>query len=342
MRTIKFIVKRLVYSVFVLVGLSILIFGIARVMPGHPARMALGARAPEWAVERLREEMHLNEPLYVQYYYWAKEALHGDFGMSLVTRRSVANDIKEFLPASLELALYAGIFMGIIGITLGTISGWYSNTWIDNLVRVISYIGIVTPSFVFAIFFVLIFSYVLEIFPTMGRIAPDLIPPPRITGMITLDALITGNFAIFLDALKHLFLPAISLAMGPLAQEARITRSSITDNVKKDYIAAERSCGIPERTIMFKYLLKPSLIPTISIYGLDFASLLGNAFLIELIFNWPGLSRYGMNAMLRKDLNAMTAIILVFGLVFVIVNIIVDIIVEYLDPRIRLGVERGQ
>jgi peptide/nickel transport system permease protein len=304
--------------------------------------MALGARAPGWAVERLREEMHLNEPLYVQYYYWAKGALHGDFGMSLVTRRSVANDIKEFLPASLELALYAGIFMGIIGITLGTISGWYSNTWIDNLVRVISYIGIVTPSFVFAIFFVLIFSYVLEIFPTMGRIAPDLIPPPRITGMITLDALITGNFAIFLDALKHLFLPAISLAMGPLAQEARITRSSITDNVKKDYIAAERSCGIPERTIMFKYLLKPSLIPTISIYGLDFASLLGNAFLIELIFNWPGLSRYGMNAMLRKDLNAMTAIILVFGLVFVIVNIIVDIIVEYLDPRIRLGVERGQ
>jgi len=342
MRTIKFIVKRLVYSVFVLVGLSILIFVIARVMPGHPARMALGARAPEWAVERLREEMHLNEPLYVQYYYWAKGALHGDFGMSLITRRSVANDIKEFLPASLELALYAGIFMGIIGITLGTISGWYSNTWIDNLVRVISYIGIVTPSFVFAIFFVLIFSYVLEIFPTMGRIAPDLIPPPRITGMITLDALITGNFAIFLDALKHLFLPAISLAMGPLAQEARITRSSITDNVKKDYIAAERSCGIPERTIMFKYLLKPSLIPTISIYGLDFASLLGNAFLIELIFNWPGLSRYGMNAMLRKDLNAMTAIILVFGLVFVIVNIIVDIIVEYLDLRIRLGVERGQ
>lgn len=342
MRTIKFIVKRLIYSILVLVGLSILIFVIARVMPGHPARMALGARAPEWAIERLREEMHLNEPLYVQYYCWAKGALHGDFGMSLVTRRGVADDIKEFFPASLELALYAGIFMGIIGITLGTISGWYSNTWIDNLVRVISYIGIVTPSFVFAIFFVLIFGYVLEIFPTMGRIAPDLIPPPRITGMITLDALITGDFSIFLDALKHLFLPAISLAMGPLAQEARITRSSITDNVKKDYIAAERSCGMPERTIMFKYLLKPSLIPTISIYGLDFASLLGNAFLIELIFNWPGLSRYGMNAMLRKDLNATTAIILVFGLVFIIVNIIVDIIVEYLDPRIRLGVERSQ
>ena len=319
-----------------------LIFIIARVMPGHPARMALGARAPEWAVERLREEMHLNDPLYLQYYYWVKDALHGNFGLSLVTRRPVSHDIKEFFPASLELALYAGIFMGIVGITLGTISGWYSNTWVDNLVRILSYIGIVTPSFVFAIFFVLIFGYVLEIFPTIGKLTPGVVPPPPITRITTLDALITGHFTVFFDALKHLLLPAISLAMGPLSQEARITRASLVDNVQKDYIACERSCGMSERTIMFKYLLKPSLIPTISISGLDFASLLGNAFLVELIFNWPGLSRYGMNAMLQKDLNAMTAVILVFGLVFIIVNIIVDLVVGYLDPRIRLGAERTQ
>jgi len=340
-KTIKFIAKRLVFSVFVLVGLSILIFVIARVMPGNPARMALGARAPEWVVERLREEMHLNEPLYVQYYYWAKGALHGNFGMSLITRRSVANDIKEFFPASLELALYAGIFMGIIGIILGTISGWYANTWVDNLVRIISYMGIITPSFVFAIFFVLIFSYVLEILPTIGRLTPGVVPPPSITGIITFDALITGHFNVFFDALKHLLLPAISLAMGPLSQEARITRASLVDNVQKDYIASARSCGIPERTIMFKYLLKPSLIPTITIYGLDFASILGNAFLVELIFSWPGLSRYGMNAMLQKDLNAITAVVLVLGLVFIIANIVVDLTVGYLDPRIGLGTERS-
>ena len=340
-KTIKFIAKRLVFSVFVLVGLSILIFVIARVMPGDPARMALGARAPEWVAERLREEMHLYEPLYVQYYYWAKGALHGDFGMSLVTRRSVANDIKKFFPASLELALYAGIFMGIIGIILGTISGWYANTWVDNLVRVISYMGIITPSFVFAIFFVLIFSYVLEILPTIGRLTPGVVPPPSITGIITFDALITGRFNVFFDALKHLLLPAISLAMGPLSQEARITRASLVDNVQKDYIASERSCGIPERTIMFKYLLKPSLIPTITIYGLDFASIFGNAFLVELIFSWPGLSRYGMNAMMQKDLNAITAVVLVLGLIFIIVNIVVDLTVGYLDPRIGLGTERS-
>jgi len=340
-KTIKFIAKRLVFSVFVLVGLSMLIFVIARVMPGNPARMALGARAPEWAVERLREEMHLNEPLYVQYYYWAKGALHGNFGMSLITRRSVADDIKAFFPASLELAFYAGIFMGIIGIILGTISGWYANTWVDNLVRIISYMGIITPSFVFAIFFVLIFSYVLEILPTLGRLTPGVVPPPSITGIITFDALITGRFNVFFDALKHLLLPALSLAMGPLSQEARITRASLVDNVQKDYIASARSCGIPERTIMFKYLLKPSLIPTITIYGLDFASILGNAFLVELIFSWPGLSRYGMNAMLQKDLNAITAVVLVLGLVFIIANIVVDLTVGYLDPRIGLGTERS-
>jgi len=336
MTLLKQLSKRILYAVFVLIGLSILIFTIARVMPGKPARMALGPRAPQFAIDNLRNQMHLNEPLHIQYYYWVRDALKGDLGESLVTRRNVAEDIKETFPASLELAIYSGIFMGVMGVILGTISGWYNNTWVDNVVRVFSYIGVVTPSFVFAIFFMLIFCYGLEIFPTIGRISPGFEAPLKITGFITVDALLAGNFAIFLDGLKHLFLPALSLAMGGIAQEARITRSSFADNATKDFIAAERACGFPERIIMFKYLLKPSLIPTISIFGLDFASTLGNAFLIELIFNWPGISYYGMNAMLRKDLNAITATILVLGIVFVIVNIIVDLVVEYLDPRIRL------
>jgi len=333
----KFIIKRLAYSVFVLVGLSILMFAIARVVPGDPARMALGPRAPEWAVQRLRDEMHLEDPIYVQYYHWVKGAVHGDFGRSLVTRRSVASDIKEFFPASLELALYSGFFMGLMGIALGAVSGWYKNRWIDNAVRILSYIGIITPSFVFAIFFVLIFGHALQILPTIGRIPSSLTPPPRITGMITFDALVTGNLFLCLVGLKHLLLPAISLAMGPLSQEARITRTTMASNLDKDYVAAERSSGLAERTIMFKYLLKPSLIPTISIYALDFAAIIGNAFVVELIFNWPGLSRYGMNAMLQKDLNALVAVVMVYGILFMVVNIIVDLVVGLLDPRIRLG-----
>jgi len=334
MNNIKFISKRLLYSVLVLVGLSIVIFIMTHVMPGDPIRMALGTNAPDWVVENLRKEMHLNDPIYVQYYYWIKGALHGNFGKSLVTQRDITKDIKDFFPATMELSIYAAIFMGIIGIILGTLSGKYSNTWVDNIIRMISYLGVVTPSFVVAIFLILIFGYVLKIFPTMGRIDPNLILPPRVTGMITIDALIAGNFVVFFNALKHLLLPAISLALGPMSSESRITRSALLDNLEADYIANARSCGIPERIIMFKYLLKPSLIPTISMYGLDFAQLFSSAFLVELIFNWPGFARYGMNAILQKDLSAIVAVILICGLIFTIVNIIVDYIVSYLDPRI--------
>lgn len=342
MGILRFLAKRLLFSVFVLLGLSILIFLISRVLPGDPVRMALGPRAPEWAVQKLREQMHLDKPLPVQYYYWLVGALHGDLGQSLFTRRAVLDDIKEFLPATMELALFAGVIMAVFGILFGAIAGRYSNTWIDNVVRIFSYIGVVTPSFVFAILFLLLFGYLLGWFPTAGRLSPGIPRPPVITGMITFDALITGNWAALGDALWHMVLPALALALGGMAQEARITRSTISDNLKKDYIASAKGFGVPERLVILKYLLKPSLIPTVSILGLDFASLLGNAFLVELIFNWPGFSRYGINAMLRKDLNAIAAVVMVLGVVFVTVNIIVDLVVAWLDPRIRLGAERGK
>jgi peptide/nickel transport system permease protein len=159
---------------------------------------------------------------------------------------------------------------------------------------------------------------------------------------MTVDSLLAGNLTAFFDALWHLILPGVALAMGGLAQEARITRATMSDNLTKDYIASARSLGIPERVIMNKFLLKPSLIPTISILGLDFAGTMSNAFLVELIFIWPGMSRYGINAMLRKDLNAIAAVILILGLVFVVVNILVDIVVAQLDPRIRLAPGRGE
>lgn len=337
-----FIGRRIFQSIFVLLGLSILIFIIARIMPGDPARVAVGARAPQWVVENLREQMHLNDPLYVQYGYWLRDALRGDFGISLFTRRNVAEDVREFLPASLELVFVSGIMAGVAGISLGAISARFKDTWVDNLLRVFSYFGVVTPSFVFAILFLLLFGLALKWLPPIGRLSDGIPKPPMITGMITFDALLAGQFATFWDAFKHLLMPALALAMGALAQEARITRSSMADNLSKDYIAAERALGIPERVIMGRFLLKPSLIPTISVFALDFASGLSNAFLVELIFNWPGLSRYGMNAMLRKDLNAISAVILILGITFTIANIIVDLVVGGLDPRIRLSAGRSE
>ena len=342
MSMLNFLVRRIIYSVFVLLGLSIVIFVIARIMPGDPARMAVGARAPQWVVDRIREQMHLNEPLTVQYGYWLSDAIRGDFGLSLVTQRPVTNDIKEFFPASLELVLLAGLLSAAGGIGLGTLSARYKDTWIDNVVRLFSYAGVVTPSYIFAIFFVLLFGWTLKWFPIIGRLSEEVTKPPVVTGLVTVDSLLAGQVGTFLDALRHLVLPALALAMGPIAQEARITRSSMADNLSKDYIASARALGISERVVMGRFLLKPSLIPTVSILGLDIAATFSVAFLVELIFNWPGLARYGMQSMMHKDLNAISAVILVLGAIFVTVNIIVDIIVAWLDPRIRLSAARSE
>ncbi|MCX8063044.1 MAG: ABC transporter permease [Anaerolineales bacterium] len=342
MSMLRFLIQRALYSIFVLLGLSIVIFIIARIMPGDPARMAVGARAPQWVVDRLREQMHLDKPIAVQYYYWLRDAVRGDFGLSLITQRPVTNDIKETLPASLELALYSSLIAGFFGIGMGIVSARYKDSWIDNLSRLFSYAGIVTPSYIFAILFILLFGFALKWFPIIGRVSENVPLPPKITGLVTIDALIQGQFSTFLDALWHIILPSFSLAMGSIAQAARITRSSMADNLTKDYIANVRALGVSERAIMSRFLLKPSLIPTISILGLDIAAILSVAFIVESIFNWPGMARYGMNAMLYKDLNAISAVILVFGAAFAIMNIIVDLIVAYLDPRIRLRAAKGE
>ncbi len=340
MRSAFFVVRRLAYSGFTLLGLSILIFVIARVLPGDPARMALGPRAPDWTVQQLREQLHLDEPLYTQYYLWLAGAARGDFGDSLYTRRPVITDMKEFLPATAELVLLAGVMQIILGLGLGIFAGRYRNSWMDNGVRLFSYLGVATPAFVFAVVFLLTFGYLLDVLPTRGRLSPGVVRPPAITGMMVLDALLTGNFTAAADTLRHMILPALSLSLGGVAQLARITRVAISENLGKEYIFAARQYRVPEWKVTLKYLLRPSLIPPISILGMQIGVLFGNAFLVELVFHWPGFSRYGINAMLRNDLNAISAVVLIMGTIYVGLNLCVDMIVGILDPRIRLG-ERG-
>ncbi len=342
MHTLTFIARRTMHSLFVLMGLSIVIFVISHVVPGDPARMAVGYQAPEDVVQNVREYMHLNEPLLIQYGYWLRDALQGNLGKSLVTGRNVNEDVRQFFPATFELALFSGFIMALGGIALGTISAHYKDKWLDNLVRVLAYLGIVTPAFVFGIIFLLVFGMSLKWLPSLGRLSENLKPPPVATGLMTVDTLLAGDLNSFGDAVKHLLMPGVALAMAGVAQSARLTRATMSDNLVKDYIAAERALGIPERAIMWRFLLKPSLIPTVSIMGLDFAATIGNAFLIEVIFHWPGISRYGVEAMLHKDLNSITAVVLVLGLVFVIVNICVDLIIGALDPRIRLAAQRSE
>lgn len=336
MKFSSFLFKRLFHSIFVIFGLSIVIFIIARVVPGDPARMALGPRAPVEVVQRLRQEMYLDKPLPEQYFYWIRGVLSGDFGRSLVTKRAVSEDIKEYLPATLELAIFAGILMVIFGILLGTLAARYKDTWVDSLIRILSYFGVAIPAFVVAIIFMLLFGYYWPILPVLGRLSPGISYPTRITGLLTLDSLTQRNFVAFWDAFKHLILPSVALSLAHIFQDARINRSAIVDNMRKDFLSAERGYGIPERVIMFKYLLKPSLVASVSMMGMEIANIFANAFLVEMIFNWPGLSRYGISAMMSKDLMAISSVFVVFGAIFMVMNIIVDIILAFLDPRARL------
>jgi len=336
----KFIYRRLLLAIPIFIGLSIFIFIIARLVPSDPARLALGPRAPVEVVEQLRKELYLDKSLPAQYWIWLTNILHGDFGKSLVSKRPVVVDIKEYLPATLELVFFTAIFRAFFAILLGTLAARNKDKWVDNLIRVFSYIGVSIPSFVLAIFFIVIFGYTWPILPVFGRLSSQFIVP-RVTGFMVFDSLLAGNLDAAWNAFTHLILPTVALALAGTLQEARITRSSMVDNLSKDFISAERGYGIPERIIIFKYLLKPSLIPTVSVMGMDIAATLGNAFLVELILNWPGISRYGMNAMLYKDLNAISGTVLIIGLSFIFFNIAVDIIVAFLDPRIYLGGVRG-
>ena len=319
-----------------MVGLSILIFVIARVLPGDPARLALGPRAPQSAVNALRAAMHLNDPIWTQYFYWVQGIFTGNWGISILTQRNVLQDVEEFLPATIELIGFAAIIDIVIAVPLGLLAGRYANSAVDNGVRILSYLGIAIPSFVVAILLQLFLGYGTHLFPIIGRLGQTTPAPPTITGLYTVDSLLTGNFGTFADAVWHLILPATALALGPIAQEARIMRSAVVENLHRDYTLSEISHGLPESTISLKYLMKPSLIPTTTIYALDISAQIANAFLIELIFNWPGFSRYGLNAMLGKDLNSIVAVVLVAGVMFAVANILVDLVVGYLDPRIRL------
>jgi peptide/nickel transport system permease protein len=337
MRLGPFILRRLAISIFVLFGLSVLIFLIARVVPGDPARMALGPRAPVDVVERLRQQMYLDKPLLQQYGLWLRDVVaHGNLGDSLLTRRPVKQDIREFFPATLELVGLTAIFIIIAGISLGVISARYANTWVDKVVRLFSYLGIVTPAFAWAVILMLLFCFVWHLFPSYGRLTEGVMPPVTITGMYTIDSLLNGRLDLFWDAVVHLILPAIALALPPMSQAARLTRSSMADNQNKDYIASMIAYGVPNRVVTGKYLLKPSLISPITVMALDIAATFGYAFMVEKVFGFPGLARYGIQVMLNKDVNAIVGVVMVLGVVFITLNIVVDIIVAYLDPRIRL------
>lgn len=331
---VRLLAKRLGTSLIVLFGVSMLIFAIARVIPGDPARIALGPNSSPEQVLQLRERLRLDESFVTQYAYFLSDLLHGDLGISLYTNRPVTSDIAQFLPATLELVIVSGIMMVLLGLPLGVLSARYRGSWIDNAIRLVTLLGVSAPSFVWAVILMLIFAFYLPIFPVAGRIS-DTIAIQSATGFLLIDTLLTGNFKAFGNAAWHIVLPAFALALSGIGQAARLTRSNMVETYEKPYIEMAQSYGFPEKRIASRYAFRPSLIPSLTIIGLDFAAMLGSAFLVESVFAWPGLSRYGVAVILRKDLNAIVGTVLIISAMFLIVNVIVDLLIAVINPRIR-------
>lgn len=333
--TFVMLVKRAVHFILVLMLLSFLIFSFIRLIPGDPVRLSLGVMAPEETVQRMRHELYFDRPLVVQYFHWLQGVVtKGDFGQSLYTHHAVSQDIATYLPRSLELAFYAAILILIFGVFVGTVSALFKNTWIDNVIRFLSYLGVVTPPYVIALFLLILFAYTLKWFPIGG--VPSIPEEIVKTGMPGLDALLAGNWALYGKVLKSLVLPTLSISLGSIAYQARIHRSSMIENINADYIAFARVAGVSSTRLVMKHMMKPSFIPTFTIYGLQVAALLGNAFLIEVIFRYPGFSQYSLNVILNKDPYSIVAVTFVFGVIFAVVNLLIDLGVSWLDPRIRL------
>jgi peptide/nickel transport system permease protein len=333
---VRLLAKRFGTSLIVLIGVSILIFAIARVIPGDPARIALGPNATADAVAALRERLHLNESFVTQYGYFVSNLMHGDLGVSLYTNRPVTNDIAQFLPATLELVIVSGLMMVALGVPLGILSARYRGSWIDHLARFLTLLGVSAPSFVWAVILMLVFAYFIHVFPIAGRIS-DTITVEPVTGFMLIDTLIHGNIEAFGDAVWHIILPAFALALSGIGQAARLVRSNMVETYDKPYIEMAQAYGFPEKRIARKYAFRPSMIPSLTIIGLDFAAMLGNAFLVEAVYAWPGLSRYGVAVILRKDLNAIVGTVLIISAMFLIVNLVVDLLVSIINPRIRLS-----
>lgn len=333
---VSFLVRWLRLGILVVVGVSVLIFTLARVMPGDPARLALGPAASADQVVAMRAQLGLDRPILVQYGIFLEHALRFDFGQSLYTSHPVTDDIVETFPATLELVLVAGTIMGVVGIGVGIASARFKDGGIDNVSRLFSLLCVAMPNFVWALLMMLFASFWLGVLPIAGRLSENLTPPPLVTGLLTVDSLIAGRFDVLADALRHLVLPSIALSLPGLAQLARLTRTNMVDSYARPYVEFARAYGIGERRIALKYALRPASIPLLTLLGMQVVALLGSAFLIEAVFNWPGMARYGVQAILRKDLNAIVAVTTLMSVMFVAFNIVVDGLVAVIDPRIRI------
>jgi peptide/nickel transport system permease protein len=327
-------IRRIFSLIPVLLGLSLIVFFMIRAIPGDPAQVILGQLATKEAIADLTRELGLDQPWYVQYFTYLGGLLTGDLGESLRTKSAISTEIGPYLAATMELSFVAMLIAIIIGVNAGIVSAWFQNSWFDYGAMVLALVGVSMPIFWLGLMEQWLFAINLDILPTSGR-EEVRNPVEAITNFYIIDTLIQGRTDQFVDVLKHLVLPAMALATIPMAIIARITRSTMLEVMRSDFIRTARAKGLSMFWVVYKHSLKNAIIPVLTIIGLQTGLLLGGAILTETIFSWPGIGRYIYEAINYRDYPVIQSGILIIALIFVLINLVVDLLYAAIDPRIK-------
>jgi peptide/nickel transport system permease protein len=332
-----YILRRLAALGLTLVGLSMVVFAIARLLPGDPARLAAGPQASAAEVEAIVRQYGLDRPIWEQYLSYAGGLLRGDWGTSILSRRPVAEELAAYLPATLELVIAALLIAVLVGIPAGLLSGVYANRWPDTLSRTFS-LGLVSmPRFFLGLLLQLGFAMWLVLLPLGGRFPITEPPPDHITGFFTVDSLIVGDIEGLVIALHHLILPAAALSLSPLATITRMMRAATVEALQQDWVLTERALGLSPALIVGKYVLRNAASSSLTVIGLYVGWLLGGTVLVETVFDWPGIGLYATRAITTQDFAPIVGVTLVVGAIFVTVNLVVDLLYGVLNPKVRTG-----
>jgi peptide/nickel transport system permease protein len=334
----RYIFQRILSAVPTIFGALLVMFVLTRILPGDPVLMVLGpAHASPENVENMRRLMGLDHSVPVQFVRYLGQLIRGDLGLSWHSGNAVSQELIRRFPATLELTTFSLVFMVIFGFPLGVIAGYYRNKAPDNIINGVTVMGISMPTFWLGLLLIYIFFYKLGIAPPpMGRLSSEVVPPPAVTGLLLIDSLLNKNFPSFLSALEQLILPGFTLAFFNLAIIVRTLKADIIDTLREDFIRTARAMGIGQKRILFKHALRNALLPTVTMLGTIYGSLLGGAVLTEVVFSWPGVGMYAVESIQWLDYAGLQGFIIFYVLIFVLVNLGVDISYRLIDPRVQL------
>lgn len=324
----------------VLLGVSLVVFLIMRVFSPDPAPVVLGEHASRQAMQVWRDAHGLNEPIWLQFVDFLKNAVTGNFGTSYYTNQPVSSEIMSRFPATVELAICAIIFASVFGVLLGVVAAVHKNTFADYASTLVALAGISMPIFWLGILLILLFTGTLHWLPSTGRIDP-MLQPVGGSGLYLWDTLTSGDFEAFGNAVQHLLMPTLALSLYSMAIITRMTRSSMLDTLNQDYIRTARAKGITRKRVIRHHALRNAMIPITTVIGLQFGSLLGGAVLTETVFAWPGIGSYTVQCIQKSDFPVVQAVVLIIATIYVVINLIVDLIYAFLDPRIKYSKEEG-